>query len=210
VLELDHVFCLVPPAGDWAARLTAAGWPLDAGTAHAGQGSRNRRLIWSAHYLELLWIEDDDAARSNPLRLDRRADWMRTGASPFGFGLRGRLPDPLRGDYWRLDGLPMQVWVHRDSDRAPQRPLVFVLDLSTLPDPRAGGRTAGGHPARAANPGGLRSIGHAGPEPAALPPFAGPPVVFTAGPHRLTLSVDAGTALAVTDLLALAAWCPTE
>jgi hypothetical protein len=32
-----------------------------------------------------------------------------------------------------LDGLPMQVWVHRDSEEDPRRPLVFLLDLSTLP-----------------------------------------------------------------------------
>jgi hypothetical protein len=205
MLELDHVFCMVPPEGDWADRLAAAGWRLDAGTAHTGQGSRNRRLIWSAHFLELLWIEDVAAARSNPLRLDRRADWMHTGASPFGFGLRGRLPEPLRENYWRLDGLPMQVWVHRDSDRAPERPLVFVLDLTTLPAPRAGGRGASGRPATTANPGVVRSIEHTGAEPAPLPPFAGPPVQFTAGPHRLTLSADAGRPLAVTDLLSLAA-----
>jgi hypothetical protein len=99
----------------------------------------------------------------------------------------------------------MQVWVHRDSDRAPQRPLVFVLDLSTLPDTQAGGRAAGGHPGPAANPGGVRSIEHTGPEPAPLPPFTGPPVLFTAGPHRLTLTVDGGTPLAVTDLLTLGA-----
>jgi hypothetical protein len=209
MLELDHVFCMVPPDGDWADRLAAAGWQLDRGTAHPGQGSRNRRLIWCGHYLELLWVEDADAARRNPLRLDQRADWRRTGASPFGFGLRGQLPDSLRADYWRLDGLPMDVWVHRDSDRAPQRPLVFVLDLTTLPAAHAGGRAAGGRaaggrPATAANPGLLRSIAHTGPQRAPLPPFAGPPVPFTPGAHRLTLTVDAGRPLPVTDLLVLA------
>jgi Glyoxalase-like domain len=204
MLELDHVFCMVPPDGDWADRFSAAGWQLDAGTAHPGQGSRNRRLIWSAHYLELLWIDDTEAARRNPLRLDRRAEWRRTGASPFGFGLRGQLPDSLRADYWRLDGLPMEVWVHRDSERAPQRPLVFVLDLTTLAAAHAGGRAAAGRPATAPNPVALRSIAHTGPESAPLPPFAGPPVLFAPGAHRLTLRVDAGRGLPVTDLLVLA------
>jgi hypothetical protein len=203
MLELDHVFCMVPSDGDWADRLAAAGWRLDPGTAHPGQGSRNRRLIWSGHYLELLWIEDADAARSSPLRLDRRAEWRRTGASPFGFGLRGQLADELRKDYWRLDGLPMDVWVHRDSDRAPQRPLVFVLDLTTLPAAQSGGRAAGGRPATAANPGAVRSIAHTGPEDAPLPPFAGPPVLFIPGMHRLALTVDAGRGRSVTDLLVL-------
>jgi hypothetical protein len=98
----------------------------------------------------------------------------------------------------------MDVWVHRDSDRAPQRPLVFVLDPTTLPAALSGGRAAGGRPATAANPGLVRSIAHTGPEGAPLPPFAGPPVLFTSGAHRLTLTVDAGRGLAVTDLLVLA------
>jgi hypothetical protein len=108
----------------------------------------------------------------------------------------------------------MDVWVHRDSDRAPQRPLVFVLDLTTLPAAHAGGRAAGGRaaggraaggrPATAANPGLVRSIAHTGPERAPLPPFAGPPVLFTPGAHRLTLTVDVGRPLPVTDLLVLA------
>jgi hypothetical protein len=38
-VELDHVFCMVDPDDDGAARLAAAGWRLDAGapldvTAH--------------------------------------------------------------------------------------------------------------------------------------------------------------------------------
>ena len=73
-MELDHVFCMVNPDDDWAARLAAAGWRLDAGMTHAGQGSRNRRLRWPGCYLELLWVHDHVEARQNQLRLDRRAD----------------------------------------------------------------------------------------------------------------------------------------
>lgn len=28
MLELDHVYCFVDPAGDWAARVAARGWRL--------------------------------------------------------------------------------------------------------------------------------------------------------------------------------------
>ena len=72
-VQLDHVFCMVDPDADWAARLTAAGWRLDAGSTHAGQGTRNRRLRWADCYLELLWVHDAAEARHNALRLDRRA-----------------------------------------------------------------------------------------------------------------------------------------
>ena len=57
-VELDHVFCMVTSDDDWAARLAQAGWRLDAGSTHAGQGTRNRRLRWADCYLELLWVHD--------------------------------------------------------------------------------------------------------------------------------------------------------
>jgi hypothetical protein len=204
MLELDHVMCLVPPDGNAPARLEAAGWRLDAGTVHAGQGTRNRRLPWSGQYLELLWIADLDEAQRAPLRLDRRADRARSGASPFGFGFRGSLPPALRDDYWRYDGLPMPVWVHRDDERAPERPLVFVLDFSGL-ERSLTGRDRGGKPAEPAA-GRLRAVRHTGPQPAPLPPYDGPVIESAPGPHRLELTVDGGPAggrVVVTDWLAV-------
>lgn len=203
-MELDHVLCMVGPEEDWADRLTAAGWVLDAGSAHPGQGTRNRRLVLHENYLELLWIEDWQAARDHPLRLDRRADWRRTGASPFGFGLRGRLPDDQRHDYWLLGGLPMPVWVHRDDERAPDRPLVFVLDVAAAPAGLSG-RGRSGRPAVVGDRARLRAVRHFGPAPAPLPPFGGPTVDWRAGTHRLQLVVDRGRPTAVADLLLLEA-----
>src|ERR1041385_4123849 len=46
MLELDHIFCMVPEGGEWASRAEKAGWLLDQGMAHSGQGTRNRRLPW--------------------------------------------------------------------------------------------------------------------------------------------------------------------
>jgi hypothetical protein len=97
----------------------------------------------------------------------------------------------------------MQVWVHRDSDRDRRRPLVFVLDLATLPPGRAGGRTATGRPAVPANPGHVHAIAHSGPAPAALPPYTGPPITHTGGPHRLDVSADGGRPTGVAGLLQL-------
>lgn len=205
MLELDHVFCVVSPEGDWAERLQVAGWRLDSGTVHAGQGTRNRRLVLTGQYLELVWVHDPDEAARNPLRLDRRADWRTTGASPFGFGLRGRVPDTLRHDFWRYDGLPIPVWVHRDNEEAVERPMVFVLDLEAAPPGTATGRTGSGRPESTANPRSLRSVDHSGGLPAPLPEYVGAPVRFTAGPHHLDLVVDAGGPVVVSDLLAITA-----
>src|SRR4051794_8737982 len=140
MLALDHVFCMVSPDDTWAAEFEAAGWVLDAGSSHPGQGTRNRRLLWRDQFLELLWVEDEDAARRNPLRLDRRGRWRTSGASPFGFGYRGYLPERLREDYWLYDRLGFPIWIHHDSDRAPQRPLVFVLHDADQRGAEPGGR----------------------------------------------------------------------
>ena len=56
MLELDHLFCLVAEPAEAARRLEEHGWVLDAGRAHPGQGTRNRRLVWPEQYFELLWI----------------------------------------------------------------------------------------------------------------------------------------------------------
>ena len=185
-MELDHVSCMVTPDDDWAARLAAAGWRLDAGMTHAGQGTRNRRLRWADCYLELLWVHDTrrgPAQRAAP-RPARRVG--RTGASPFGIGLRGKLSDAERVDYRLYDGLPMPVWVHRDNEDAPERPFVFVLDLDEH------------RPPTVANPGAPQVLRHTGPAPARLPAYRGPRIEHASGAHRLELVLDDGSPLAVT------------
>ena len=191
-MELDHVFCLVDPDDDWAARLGGAGWLLDAGSVHAGQGTRNRRLRWAGCYLELLWVHDVVEARHNALRLDRRADWERTGASPFGIGMRGKLSAAELVDYRRYDGLPMPVWVHRDNEEAPERPFVFVLEVGGGP-PTSG----------PVNDGALRVVRHSGPAAARLPSLCGVQVEYTPGRHRLDVVLDRGLSVAVTAELGL-------
>jgi Glyoxalase-like domain len=193
VLELDHVFCLVTDPDQAARRLEDDGWVLDAGRAHPGQGTRNRRLVWSEQYFELLWVTDAAEARDNPLRLDRRADWMITGASPFGLAFRGRI-DPHE-EFWLYDALGPRIWIHRDNERFPERPMVFVFEADDLESARRRLR-AGGH----RRPGELRELGVRGPSAPSLPQFAGPSIVYQPGSHRLELVVDgAGTARQIAD-----------
>jgi glyoxalase-like protein len=192
MLELDHVFCIVPPAGDWLTRLSEAGWQPDEGTSHPGQGTRNRRLVFSGQYLELVWVENPAEARANPLRLDRRAEWAATGASPFGVGLRGRLTGEQREAFWLYEDLGVPLWIHRDNERCPERPLTFVLDL---PERRRRGEVGSCVS--------LRAVHHRGPAPAEVPPYQGPPLLHHPGAHRLDMVVDAGHPVVVTDLLSI-------
>jgi hypothetical protein len=202
VLELDHVFCLVGDPDDAAQRLEDDGWVLDAGQAHRGQGTRNRRLAWPEHFFELLWVTDAAEARANPLRLDRRADWTTTGASPLGMAFRGQVDPAQVGDFWLYEALGSRIWIHRDNEHAPERPLVFVLEAADeeLERRRRRVRTSVAHH----RPGELRELRMHGPSTPSLPPFAGPPIVYVKGPHLLELVVgDEGIARRISDALVI-------
>jgi hypothetical protein len=204
VLELDHVFCIVADPGQAAQRLEDDGWALDGGQAHSGQGTQNRRLVWPEQFFELLWIADAAQARTNALRLDRRADWNATGASPFGLGFRGRIDPAHDAEFWCYDALGPRIWIHRDNERSPERPLVFVLDTTEeqMRQRRLRGRMSQGVAHR--RPGELREVRVSGPSAPSLPAFAGPPIVYVEGPHLLELVVDGeGSARPVSDTLVI-------
>jgi len=130
MLELDHVLSFVEPGGDWAERLERAGWTLDAGTTHPGQGTRNRRCRWGAGYLELVWVHDLAEASAHRLRLDRRARWHQSGASPFGFVFRGRFPEPIASECWTYAPDPaFRFSVHRHCEERPEQPLLVCMQL---------------------------------------------------------------------------------
>ena len=202
MLELDHVFFLVSDPEAAARRLEEAGWVLDPGQVHRGQGTRNRRLVWPQQFFELLWVTDAAECRANALRLDRRAEWAVTGASPIGLAFRGEV-GPEDG-YWLYDALGPRIWIHSDNERFPERPLVFVLEAD---DDRMGEiRAARGELAAAfrhRRGGVLREVRVGGPAAPALPPFAGPRVSHAPGPHRLELVVGEGPLLEVGDGLAI-------
>ncbi len=204
MLELDHVFCIVTDPDTAARRLEEDGWVLDAGQAHRGQGTRNRRLVWPGQFLELVWMTDRGEARSNALRLDRRADWVTTGSSPFGLGFRGRISPAEREAFWLYDALGPHIWIHRDNERVPERPLVFVLELTGDEMKQRRQRAAMSVGVSHRQPGQLREIHVHGPSAPSLPSLAGPPIVYLRGPHQLELVIgDEGRTRPVSDLLAM-------
>jgi hypothetical protein len=190
VLELDHVFCLVPDPRQAARRLEDDGWVLDAGQAHRGQGTRNRRLAWPEQFFELLWVSDPTEARANVVRLDRRADWTTTGASPFGLGFRGQI-EPARSDeFWLYDALGPRLWIHRDNERFPERPLVFVVESGDEEMERHRPRTRMPEAVAHRRPGELREVHVRRTVRAIATPFSGPPLRLPARLALLELVVD--------------------
>jgi hypothetical protein len=204
VLELDHVFCMVADPGEVVQRLEDDGWVLEAGQAHRGQGTRNRRLGWPEQFFEPLWVTDLAEARANPLRLDRRWESTTTGASPVGLAFRGQIDPAHRDEFWLYDALGPRIWIHRDNERAPERPLVFVLETAEgemeRRRPRAWMPGFLGHRCR----GELCEVRVHGPSAPSLLRFAGPPIVYVEGSHLLELVVgDGGTSRTVSDNLVI-------
>lgn len=185
-----------------SSRVENAGWTLDRGSVHSGQGTRNRRLVWPEGYLELVGITDRREASANRMRMDRRADWPSTGASPFGFGLRGEIAVADRGDYWLYEDLGIRIWVHRDNEHAPGRPLVFVLEMDEAHLVQRRARLRGADPGAQLRAQ-LEAINVQAGSPARLPAFAGPRVTQPQGAPHLELVAGPGPAQSITDILAI-------
>jgi hypothetical protein len=93
VLELDHVYIVVPPGADAAVQaLRHVGLVIDSSVnRHVGQGTASMAVFFENVYLELLWVDSsvtvDSAHRLGLADFVRAQTWRQSGASPFGVGL---------------------------------------------------------------------------------------------------------------------------
>jgi hypothetical protein len=144
-LELDHLFIWVSQGAPEAAALRSLGLHTD-GTVHkhAGQGTSSVVFTFEGAYLELIWVDDPEAAERSGQKMGTdllaRADWRRTGASPFGVGLRRRAagndpPFPTR-KYWAEWMKPETFILVAESSAEVKEPMYFVVpgDIA-LPPP---------------------------------------------------------------------------
>ena len=190
VLELDHVFWMVADPAQAVRRLEDDGWVLDAGQEHSGQGTRNRRLAWREQFFELLWVTNAAEARANPLRLDRRADWPTPEASPIGLAFRGEIEAAHGDEFWLYDALGPRIWIHRDNERFPERPLVLVLEADKQQIEQRRRRVSNSEAVAHRRGGQLREVRVRGPSAPSLMAFAGPSIVYERGSHALELVVS--------------------
>lgn len=127
--EIDHFFVFASGGAPERARFAAAGIGVAAEREHAGQGTRNVCFAFGEdRYLELLWLADEQAARSamvKPLGLDERMRWREHSASPFGVAFRPRGPD---------DELPLATWDYA-PEFAADRPLRMGCNSGVLGEP---------------------------------------------------------------------------
>jgi hypothetical protein len=100
LLELDHVILFGRGVDDTP--LEVAGFTLETGRRHVGQGTRNRRICFGPNYVEILWIEDLAEVAARGLDFEARCAGA-PGACRVGVVLRGRLPDDVRDRLTRYE-----------------------------------------------------------------------------------------------------------
>lgn len=134
---LDHIFCFCEPTLAEEIKITDnAGFTLNSVTRHPGQGTANRAILFEENYLKFIFLESFDDATKNPLKLAQRANWRKTGASPFGICLRGEISQDEIDQFWeyRPPYWPGGViFVHKSNEESPDQPFVFVIPSSTRP-----------------------------------------------------------------------------
>ena len=137
---IDHVFMFVEADGPEIALLEATGLVETYRRVHPGQGTRNVCYCFDNLFLELLWVDDPDAARSDPIKrtgLYERSLWRTNGACPFGIAWRQSSTHPtMTVPTWAFtppylpDGV--SITVATDGDDAGQ-PMMFESPGSTAP-----------------------------------------------------------------------------
>lgn len=135
-IDLCHLIVFVADRAAAEQAFAACGLVPSFTRGHPGQGTANLCACFDNAYLELLWCEDESELISSPVvrtRLAERARWRETGASPFGIGLRGKLPFPsweYRPPYLP-EGMTIPVALASED---PRQPFIFHSPGSARPD----------------------------------------------------------------------------
>jgi hypothetical protein len=136
-MELDHVFILCDRGAPGAEALLRLGVREGSGNTHPGQGTACRRFFFANAYLELLWVEDESEAGSEPAKRTRLLDrWAlrRAGACPFGVIARPTVDEidgPAPFPTWRYTPsyLPEGLAIGIAEGTLPSEPEIFYVDF---------------------------------------------------------------------------------
>jgi hypothetical protein len=137
---IDHVWVFCDLDAPEQQALIDAGLLAGARRQHGGQGTANVCFGFGNSYLELLWLQDEGAARDRvvkPLGLHERARWRETGSSPFGVCVRSDgtgEPPPFPSWDYRPAWLPPESSIHMACNSGVVgEPILFAIDRAFQP-----------------------------------------------------------------------------
>lgn len=93
---IDRIFMLIDSEGPEIGQMERLGLTETYRRVHPGQGTRNVCYCFDNLFLELLWVDDPDAARSPAIKrtgLYERSLWRSRDVCPFGIAWRGTSPE---------------------------------------------------------------------------------------------------------------------
>jgi hypothetical protein len=134
--ELDHVFVCTEVGAPEAAALARVGLAEGSPNTHPGQGTACRRFFFHNAYLELVWVNDADEARSDlaaPTRLWERWSGRGRQACPFALVFRGEAP-PFETWKYRPRYLPPGTAIEVATGTALTDPELFYIASAGRPD----------------------------------------------------------------------------
>ena len=132
--ELDHIFICTALGAPESQELLDAGFAEGTSNVHPGQGTSNRRFFFEHGFLELLWVHDEEEARSaltKPTRLWERCSQRGPQVNPFGicFSSSSVLTPPLPFSVWAYQPsyLPAEKHIYFAQGAALSEPELFAL-----------------------------------------------------------------------------------
>ena len=215
LLELDHLFVIVPDPAEAVAALATAGITVDETSVmrHDGSGTASLGAMFDNAYLELLWADSTvsiaEGAEEDVAKFPAASRWQAGGPSPFGIGLRRADPDvgPLpyageavEGEAWVEEGETFFVFDTEDGEVSAFVVPPYMAVPSWVDELRADVPEAFDHPAGVAVLSGVVLRGTAGPQSVVEAGLEG--VVFDSADEAplLELTFDGGAEGVTQDL----------
>ena len=109
-LSIDHIFVCSAFGAPEAEALIGAGFVEGTSNIHPGQGTSNRRFFFEHGFVELLWVHDEDDARSALTAHTRLWErWSQRGRPANPFGICFSSPSSS------AQLLPFKTWAYRPA-----------------------------------------------------------------------------------------------
>jgi hypothetical protein len=126
---VDHIYVFCDRQAPEQRLLAAHGLAVGVRREHPGQGTANVCFGFADAYLELLWLDDEVAARDpmvKPLGLHERSRWRELSASPFGICLRATAAGAAP---------PFVAWPYRPSYLPPDTHIEMACNSGVIGEP---------------------------------------------------------------------------